>query len=86
MCLFLDYNVENYDLKAPTGILLGATDQEFASSSLRLTCTCSCMIRVRKLEEDFEEIVLRKMRLTSSKNWPWLASTSRPASLSCTWS
>ena len=55
MCLFLDYNVENYDLKAPTGILLGATDQEFASSSLRLTCTCSCMIRVRKLEEDFEE-------------------------------
>ena len=51
MCLFLDYNVENYDLKAPTGILLGATDQEFASSSLRLTCTCSCMIRVRKLEE-----------------------------------
>ena len=55
MCLFLDYNVENYDLKAPTGILLGATDQEFASSSLRLTCTCSCMIRVRKLEEDLEE-------------------------------
>ena len=55
MCLFLDYNVENYDLKAPTGILLGATDQEFASSSLRLTCTCSCMIRVRKLEEGAEE-------------------------------
>ena len=53
--VFVDYNVENYDLKAPTGILLGATDQEFASSSLRLTCTCSCMIRVRKLEEDLEE-------------------------------
>ena len=30
---------DDYNLKAPTGILLGATAHESASSSLRFTCT-----------------------------------------------
>ena len=68
----------NQHLNAPTGILLGATDQESASSSERLTCYMCVILSLGGGEGGEKK---KDTVLTSFKNLLWLASTSRPANL-----
>ena len=85
-------------LKAPTGILLGATSHESAASSLRFTWDDKRMAMMTRVMRNMMTRMMRNliarvmrnnimmmadMKPTSSKNWPWLASTSRPANLNC---